>query len=94
MAVFTWRSVDTCTKTATVQTSGNPDRTTLSNLMAIRTVESATYDTWRLAACLSVFLFSITAVSTIFHAENTEAMRRCLTAGASPEHCLLTVHGR
>lgn len=62
--------------------------------MTIRTVESSTYDTWRLTACLSVFLFSITAVATIFHAENTEAMRRCLTAGASPEHCLLTVHGR
>ena len=59
-----------------------------------RTVNSNTYDAWRLAACLSVFLFSVTGAALVFNVENEEAMRRCLTAGASPEHCLLTVHGR
>ena len=59
-----------------------------------RTVNSNTYDAWRLTACLSVFLLSITSANLIFNVSNQEAMRRCLTAGASPEHCLLTVHGR
>lgn len=62
--------------------------------MTVRTVESSTYDVWRLTACLSVFLLSITAISVVFQAENEAQMRRCLTAGASPEHCLLTIHGR
>ena len=59
-----------------------------------RTVNSNTYDAWRMTACLSIFLLSITGAALVFNVDNEESMRRCLIDGASPEHCLLTVHGR
>jgi len=62
--------------------------------MSPRTVETATYDAWRLTACLSVFLLCITVASVVFSVENEQAMRRCINTEATKEECLLTVYGR
>ena len=62
--------------------------------MTVRTVDTATYDAWRLTACLSVFLFCITAAAVVFNVENEQAIRRCINTEATKEECLLTVYGR
>lgn len=62
--------------------------------MSVRTVDTATYDAWRVAGCLSLFLFCITAAGAVFQAENETAMRRCINTEATKEECLLTVYGR
>jgi len=62
--------------------------------MSTRTVETATYDAWRLTACLSVFLLCMTAASVVFSVENEQAMRRCINTDATKEECLLTIYGR
>ena len=62
--------------------------------MSLRSVDSATYDAWRVGCCLSVFLLSITTVCLIFAEENRNAMQRCAATEATKEECLLTVFGR
>ncbi len=62
--------------------------------MTVRTVDSSTYDAFRVTACLSVFLFCITAAGALFQAKNETAMRRCINTEATKEECLLTVYGR
>ena len=59
-----------------------------------RTVDSATYDAWRVVCCLSVFFSCITAQALVFGVENEQQMRRCITSEATKEECLLTVYGR
>ena len=62
--------------------------------MTTRTVDTATYDAWRLTGCLSVFLLCITAATVVFNVENEQAMRRCINTEATKTECLLTVYGR
>ena len=62
--------------------------------MTVRTVDTATFDAWRLTACLSTFLFCITAASVIFSVENEQAMRRCINSEATKQECYLVVYGR
>lgn len=62
--------------------------------MSVSTVDTATYDAWRLTACLSVFLLSITSAVVVFNTENEQAIRRCISSEATKEECLLTVYGR
>jgi|TARA_B100000085_G_scaffold245460_1_gene238615 hypothetical protein len=62
--------------------------------MTVRTVDTATYDAFRVTACLSVFLFCITAAGSIFQTQNEAAIRRCINTEATKEECLLTVYGR
>lgn len=62
--------------------------------MTVRTVDTATYDVFRIIACLSLFLFCITAAGSIFQSSNEAAMRRCINTQASKEECLITVYGR
>ena len=62
--------------------------------MTVRTVDTATYDAFRITACLSLFLFCITAAGAIFQAQNETAMRRCINTEATKEECPLTVYGR
>lgn len=59
-----------------------------------RTVDTATFDAWRLTACLSVFLLSITSAVVVFNTENAEAMRRCTNSEATKQECYLVVYGR
>ncbi len=62
--------------------------------MTTRTVDTATYDAWRLTGCLSVFLLCITAASVVFSVENEQAMRRCINSEATKQECYLVVYGR
>ena len=62
--------------------------------MSLRSVDSATFDAWRLGGCLAVLLFSLSTTGLLFAVEDADKVKRCLRAGASPEHCLLTVYGR
>ncbi len=62
--------------------------------MTLKTVEQSTYDAWRIGFFGAVFFAVIFFGALVSEAENAQAIRRCLTAGASPDHCLLTVHGR
>lgn len=64
------------------------------NIMSLRSVESSTFDAWRVGGCLAVFLFSISTIGLLFAVEDQDKVKRCLRAGATPEHCLLTVYGR
>ena len=76
-----------------LKTSGTHPHNPLET-MSLRSVDSATYDAWRVAGCLSVFLFSITSACLIFSTENEQAMRRCVNTDATKQECLLTVYGR
>ena len=62
--------------------------------MTVRTVDIATYDAFRVTACLSLFLLCMTAASVAFQAENATAMRRCINTEATKEECLITIYGR
>lgn len=62
--------------------------------MTVSTVDTATYDAWRLTACLSMFLLCITASAVVFNVENEQAMRRCVRTEATKTECFLTVYGR
>ena len=62
--------------------------------MSVSTVDTATYDAWRLTACLSTFLFCITAATVVFNTENEQAMRRCINSEATKQECYLVVYGR
>lgn len=62
--------------------------------MSLRSVDSATFDAWRVGCCLSAFLLSITAANLIFAEENRSALQRCAATEATKEECLLTVYGR
>lgn len=62
--------------------------------MSLRSVDSATFDAWRVGGCLAAFLFSLSTAGLLFAVEDQDKVKRCLRAGATPEHCLLTVYGR
>ena len=62
--------------------------------MSLRSVDSATFDAWRIGCSLAVFLSCITAANLVFSVENESAMRRCINTEATKEECLLTVYGR
>ena len=62
--------------------------------MSLRSVDSNIYDAWRVSGCLAAFLLCCSAAALVFSVEDQDKVKRCLRAGATPEHCLLTVYGR
>lgn len=62
--------------------------------MTARTVDSATYDAIRVAGCLAGFLLLCTTYALLFAVEDESKLRRCVTAGATADQCMLTVYGR
>jgi len=62
--------------------------------MTVRTVESSTFDAWRVGGSLAAFLLCCATYALVFAAEDESKLRRCITAGATAEQCLLTVYGR
>ena len=63
--------------------------------MTIRTIETATFDAWRIGATVSAFLFFLAFGALTFGAHDQEAFRRCMSKDSSQaDLCMLTVYGR
>jgi len=66
----------------------------LHKTLTLRSSESSTFDAWRVGGCLAAFLLCCATYALVFAAEDESKLRRCITAGATAEQCLLTVYGR
>ena len=73
---------------ATIEHVGHPHHTMNNN------IDQGTFDAWRVGGCLAAFLLCCATYALVFAAEDESKLRRCITAGATAEQCLLTVYGR